>query len=327
MAEMTSVLFQKKTITKMDLTTILLTLLIGYIIYSKFGPQIQAFFQSNIIAQRPSYFSDEYKSVKEVSEALRKADVESCNLIIGIDFTSSNLHQGRRTFLGKSLHAITPSLLNPYQQVITIIGKTLEHLDEDKMIPTFGFGDLSTKDHSVFPFVSSHSLFCNGVEEVLALYNHIVPTIQLSGPTSFVPLIDKAIDIVCQKRVMEYHILLIIADGQVSNEKENMEAIVRASEYPLSIVMIGVGDGPWELMEKFDDALPERKFDNFQFVEYSKVIEQARRKFDKIGNEDEMKNLIEAEFSLAALMEIPLQYKACKELNLIGKRVSDITPH
>lgn len=47
---------------------------------------------------------------------------------------------GSRSFNRKSLHYIGDSF-NPYEQAITIIGKTLAAFDEDNLIPCYGFGD------------------------------------------------------------------------------------------------------------------------------------------------------------------------------------------
>lgn len=47
---------------------------------------------------------------------------------------------GARSFNHKSLHHIA-NTKNPYEQAISIIGKTLSAFDEDNLIPCFGFGD------------------------------------------------------------------------------------------------------------------------------------------------------------------------------------------
>ena len=103
-----------------------------------------------------------------------------------------------------------------------------------------------------------------------------------------------------------YHILFIVADGKVSeeNELETVRAIADASDFPLSIVMIGVGDGPWDTMIKFDDRVCAlAKFDNFQFVDFNQTAKSSKTP--------------DLAFGLGALMEVPEQFRIMKNLNYL----------
>lgn len=101
--------------------------------------------------------------------------------------------------------------------------------------------------------------------------------------------------------------------------------------YPLSIVLVGVGDGPWEDMQKFDDRIPAREFDNFQVyiilvsfklleadIGFYNLFYVQFVNFTAIMNKQATDSEKEAAFALAALMEIPIQYKAARELGLLG---------
>ncbi|XP_043691540.1 E3 ubiquitin-protein ligase RGLG2-like [Telopea speciosissima] len=280
---------------------------------SHMEPDIRSRHQS-----RYTKIADNYNSLEQVTEALAQAGLESSNLIVGIDFTKSNEWTGARAFNRRSLHHLGESP-NPYEQAINIIGRTLSAFDEDNLIPCFGFGDASTHDQEVFSFYPDERP-CNGFEEALLRYRELVPHLRLAGPTSFAPIIETAVGIV-ENSGGQYHVLMIIADGQVTRsadtengqlsrqEQDTINAIVNASKYPLSIVLVGVGDGPWDLMRQFDDNIPSRAFDNFQFVNFTELMSKNIPNFKK-----------EAEFALAALMEIPSQYKATLELHLLGCR-------
>ncbi|KAK4549309.1 hypothetical protein RGQ29_032753 [Quercus rubra] len=237
---------------------------------SSYGSQASFNYGSEIPVAQPhrkldrkySRIADNYRSLDEVTAALANAGLESSNLIVGA-----------RSFNRRSLHHI---------------------------------GNASTHDTDVFSFYPDESA-CNGFEEVLMQYKEIVPNLRLAGPTSFAPIIEMAITTV-EQSIGQYHVLVIIADGQVTRsvdtqrgqlspqEQKTINAIVQASEYPLSIILVGVGDGPWDMMR------------NLMITSLLEPLIISR-----------MLILLEkTEFALAALMEIPSQYKATIELGLLG---------
>lgn len=65
--------------------------------------------------------------------------------------------------------------------------------------------------------------------------------------------------------------------------------------------------GDQDLMEHYDDALPARRFDNFQFVNFSRIVN------DFPDNSD-------VEFATSALMEIPDQFNIIQRLGYLSTK-------
>lgn len=175
-------------------------------------------------------------------------------LFVGIDFTASNKFPSDPA----SLHHIdvnNPNHLNPYQQVIKSVGEILLYYDTDKMVPVFGFGAKLN-----FPMLksgsASHCFPCTGIrdsggEEVRELqgiflaYSNALQCIELDGPTYFAPVLKKIIANT-QKAIEaseeHYSFFLLITDGVIHDMQETSDQIVIASNLPISIVIVGVGN-------------------------------------------------------------------------------------
>jgi len=198
------------------------------------------------------------------------------SLMVGIDFTGSNGDYRD----SDSLH-FQSSQMNFYEKSILSCGKILSSYDSDNQYPVFGFGGIPKgkydTDHA-FPLTFSSNPCVFGIEGIINSYKNALTVCELSGPTFFAPLINRLCDFVSSNKEGTYFILMIITDGIINDIDETIDAIVKASFLPMSIVIIGVGDADFEVMSFLDgDGLPLKDSQNrlcrrdiVQFVEFSK---------------------------------------------------------
>ncbi|XP_052192153.1 protein BONZAI 3-like isoform X3 [Diospyros lotus] len=177
------------------------------------------------------------------------------NFLVAVDFTASNGNPRSPD----SLHYIDPAgRLNAYQQAIMEVGEVLQFYDSDRRFPAWGFGG-KTYDGSV-----SHCFNLNGsasdsevegIEGIMAAYSSALYNISLSGPTLFGQVINKAAEIATHSlshNISKYFVLLIITDGVLTDLQETKNALVRASDLPLSVLIVGVGNADFKQMEILD---------------------------------------------------------------------------
>ncbi|XP_035538598.1 protein BONZAI 3-like isoform X1 [Juglans regia] len=177
------------------------------------------------------------------------------NFMVAIDFTASNGNPRNPD----SLHYIDPSgRLNSYQKAIIDVGEVIQFYDSDKRFPAWGFGG-RTSDGTI-----SHCFNLNGnaggfevegVEGIMTAYASALHNVALAGPTLFGQVINTAAQTAGQSlsyNSNKYFVLLIITDGVLTDLQETKDALVKASDLPLSILIVGVGGADFGQMEVLD---------------------------------------------------------------------------
>ena len=248
---------------------------------------------------------------------------------VAVDFTASNGNPQD----SRSLHYINPSgAPNQYVAAIKAVGEIIQDYDSDKMFPALGFGARIPPDGKV-----SHEFFlnltsdphCNGVDGILAAYHQSLYNVQLYGPTNFSYVIRHVARFAraYQADPSNYFVLLIITDGIITDMDATKSAIIDASNLPLSIIIVGVGNEDFSAMEELDsdDALLSHngrtaKRDIVQFVEMQKFV-------TGVGTHQLSWN--KEHLAREVLFEIPEQlvsYMKSKKFQPIGSRASVSSP-
>ncbi|KAI6662043.1 Copine-8-like [Oopsacas minuta] len=214
------------------------------------------------------------------------------NLHLAIDFTGSNGNPMKPS----SLHYMGGVRPNKYVEVLRSVVSILAPYDSDQSIPCYGFGaklpvDNFAAAHMCFPLngkVDSPEI--TGVEQIVTAYQETLEACRLSGPTNVSVLLNKVLDSAKAGQAAEqtgkptYTILLLLTDGAFSDLSQAVDCIVSASQYPISLVIIGIGNDEFVGMQVLD-ADKSRLMDSkgksalrdiVQFVSYE--LAKARQK-------------------------------------------------
>ncbi len=229
-----------------------------------------------------SYISKNYTFLDYIKAGVKIA------LSIGIDFTGSNGHP----LDDGSLHSIKDGKPNDYEKAIISCGSIVGYYDYDQLFPVYGFGAIvnssGSKEASMcFNLNFEENPDIHTIDNVLKKYHECIEKERLtfSGPTEFTPLIKTVISKIDSNDLFEYHILMILTDGVINDLKPTIDALVEASELPLSVIIVGIGKEDFKDMEILDgDEIPlvsstgkKRMRDLVQFVPFSKYENDAKK--------------------------------------------------
>ena len=173
------------------------------------------------------------------------------DLSIAIDFTGSNGWVDSPSYL----HYIENGFINNYEKAIRENYKIISNLNEKDKYDIYGFGaDIDGKFQECFNLNMSDNPSITGIENIISEYKKAVKSVEFSGGTYFAPVINKINDVMKNNidDNFKYHILLIISDGEIDDLQRTIDSIIESSKYPLSIIIIGVGDIVCEDMKKIN---------------------------------------------------------------------------
>ncbi|KAJ0250682.1 Protein BONZAI 3 [Hirschfeldia incana] len=237
------------------------------------------------------------------------------NFMVAVDFTASN--GDPRT--PSSLHYNDPSgRMNSYQKAIMEVGEVIQFYDSDRRFPAWGFGGRTADGHVSHAFNLNGAPYGDevvGVEGIMSAYSSALTNVALAGPTLFSHVVDKAAHIASEslsQNSPKYFVLLIITDGVLTDMAGTIDALVRASDLPLSVLIVGVGNTDFAQMEILDADKGRRLESSTGRVATRDIVQFVPMREVHSGQVSVVQALLE---------ELPgqfLSYVRCRNINPVG---------
>ncbi|CAD6198984.1 unnamed protein product [Caenorhabditis auriculariae] len=164
---------------------------------------------------------------------------------IAVDFSSAEpVHElDQRRFDGE-LH-----------MAVRAIGGIIRDYTPNRLFPAFGIGaKIPPTFHESNEFFLNFSLdpICRGLDGVMDSYKKAQTLVTPTKESKLAPVINYVTRMSHRSgfRGLHYHVLAIFTRGSVSDLKDIQQAVNAASEAPLSVIIIGMGEGDFSSLQK-----------------------------------------------------------------------------
>ena len=203
--------------------------------------------------------------------------------------------------------------MNSYEKALFEVCNVMcKYAKDDGSFNVYGFGGIphyighKNQVSRLWSLNGTDDPRCRGTMEVLKAYQKGIQHTTLAGPSYFGNLLERVKNEIKQSMTKtgldgnrEYHVVIIVTDGNCHDMEETTRQLVALSGMPFSGVVIGVGDGDFEQMEILDadgevlaDSNGNKAIrDIVQLVEYDSFAQKGER-----------------ELAMAVLGELPDQF-------------------
>ena len=143
------------------------------------------------------------------------------------------------------MYYIKDGFLNNYEKAIREHYKIISPYNKNDKYNVYGFGaDIDDDFKEIFNLNGTNDPSITGIENIISEYKKTVNKVEFSGATYFAPIIREVAKKIEEKKDINsnnYHILLIISDGEIFDINETINNIIRASKLPMIFIIIGIG--------------------------------------------------------------------------------------